>query len=111
MKKLIIASIGILMAGAASAAFIGDSHTISTVAEALKMRDDTMVTLEGNIQKRLYKDKYLFADKTGEITVEIEREDWRGIDVTPQDTIQIRGEIDKDWFSTEVDVDSVKIVK
>lgn len=111
MKKIVLTAVAVMMGGAVSAAFIGNNNTVSTVAEALKMRDDAMVILEGNIQKQVSKDKYLFADKTGEITVEIEPEDWAGVDVTPQDTIQILGEINKDWFSTEVDVDIVKIMK
>lgn len=111
MKKVILTSIAVLVSGSVFAAFIDNNNTVSTVSEALKMRDDSLVTLEGNIQKKLHKDKYLFADKTGEITIEIDKEDWHGIDVTPQNIVQIHGEIEKDWFSTEVEVDSVKIIK
>lgn len=112
MKKFLVTGLSALLIGtAATAAFVDQNAKVSTVAEALEMRDDSLVVLEGNIQKHLYKDKYLFADHTGEITVEIDAEDWMGHDVTPQDKVQISGEIDKDWFSTEVDVDRVKIIK
>ena len=99
-----------LFFGVALAAFIDDKASISTVAEAHKMRDDTPVVLEGKITARLKKNEYQFTDGTGSITVEIDKKDWNGIDVRPTDTIQIRGEIDKDWLDTTVDVHSVKIV-
>lgn len=41
--------------------------------------------------------------------MEIDNEDWRGVTVTPKDTIVIQGEIDKDFFKTEIDVDSVAL--
>ncbi len=110
MKKILYTTLGLLISGAAGAAFVGDEARVSTVAEALKMRDDAPVVLEGNIQKQITKDKYAFTDKTGEITVEIDREDWRGVDVTPQDKVRLTGELDKDWFRTEVDVDTVQII-
>ena len=99
-----------LFVGVALAAFIDDRGSVSTVAEALKMRDDTPVVLEGKITHRIKKDTYQFTDDTGSITIEIDKKDWQGIDVRPTDTIQIRGEIDKDWLDTTVDVHSIKII-
>ena len=45
------------------------------------------------------------------VVVEIDDEDWRGVDVKPEDTVIIKGEIDKDVFSTEIDVDIVELKK
>lgn len=111
--KQVSAGIGIIFfAGAALAAFINNQNaSVSTVAEALKMRDDMPVTLQGHIQKHIHKDKYLFVDSTGQINVEIDDKDWNGVDVKPSDTVQIYGEIDKDWYSTEIDVDAVKLIQ
>ena len=108
-KILTICGVCLFM-GVAMAAFIDEKSPVSTVSEALKMRDDTPVVLEGKITKRLKKDEYQFTDNTGSITVEIDKKDWHGVDVRPTDTIQIQGEIDKDWLDTTVDVHSIKIV-
>ena len=48
------------------------------------MRDDTPVTLTGEIVSSLCNEKHLFRDATGKIMVRIDDEDWRGISVTPK---------------------------
>lgn len=89
--------------------FQGPGLAPSSVAEALKLNDDTPVVLVGQIEKSLGDEKYLFKDASGSVTVEIDNEDWRGVTVTPKDTIVLQGEIDKDFFKTEIDVDSVAL--
>lgn len=91
--------------------FQGPGLAPSSVAEALKLNDDTPVVLVGQIEKSLGDEKYLFKDASDSVTVEIDNEDWRGVTVTPKDTIVIQGEIDKDFFKTEIDVDSVALKK
>lgn len=91
--------------------FQGPGLQPSSVSEALKLNDDTPVVLVGQIEKSLGGEKYLFKDASGSVTVEIDNEDWRGVNVTPKDTIVIQGEIDKDFFKTEIDVDSVALKK
>lgn len=49
----------------------------------------------------------MFTDKTGSVTVEIDNEDWRGLSVNEKDTVELRGEVDKDFTSFEIGVDSV----
>lgn len=78
-----------------------------TVQQVEKMRDDSQVTLKGNIIKRLGKEKYLFQDATGSIEVEIDDKIWRGQTISPKDTVTIYGEVDKDWNHTSIDVDSI----
>lgn len=86
--------------------------TISTISEVLKMKDDTKVQLKGNIEKALGDEKYLFKDTTGTIIVEIDDEDWNGITVTPETTILVSGEIDKDLMkATEIDVDTITLAQ
>ena len=91
--------------------FQGPGLAPSSVAEALKLNDDTPVVLVGQIEKSLGDEKYLFKDASGSVTVEIDNEDWRGVTVTPKDTIVLQGEIDRDFFKTEIDVDSVALKK
>lgn len=124
MNKLLAVSTLALMLGFAGAAhaqyqgaaaprggFSGPGLAVSTVAEANKMSDDQAVVLVGQIQQSLGDEKYLFKDASGTIVVEIDNEDWRGVNVTPEDTIEISGEVDKDLFDIKVDVDSVKLKK
>ena len=91
--------------------FTGPGLSVSTVAEANKMSDDQPVVLVGQIQQSLGDEKYLFKDASGTITIEIDDEDWRGVNVTPEDTIEISGEVDKDLFDIKVDVNTVKLKK
>ena len=114
MKKLLSASVltlAVAFSGSALAAFQGPGIAPSTVAEALKMSDDTPVVLNGQIEKSLGNEKYQFKDATGTVVVEIDDEDWRGVDVRPENMVTIKGEIDKDMFTTEIDVDSVELKK
>ena len=80
---------------------------VSTVQDVQNMADETMVVLQGNISKRMKKDKYLFNDNTGEMVVEIEGYAWNGQEVSPTDVITIVGEVDKDGNMTMVEVDQV----
>lgn len=88
-----------------------DSARAATVAEASAMPDDAHVTLVGSIVKSLGDEKYEFQDDTGTIVVEIDDDEWNGIEATPTTRIQLRGEIDKDSRKTEVDVDAVRLAE
>lgn len=90
--------------------FQGPGLTVMTVSEALKLNDDAPVKLSGKIEKSLGNEKYLFKDATGSITIEIDDEDWNGVNATPETEIIITGEIDKDMLrDAEVDVDMVTL--
>ncbi len=79
-----------------------------TAAEASKLSDDTPVILTGKIEQSLGDEKYMFRDASGTIIVEIDNEDWRGVTVGPNDTVELQGEVDTDMFQpNKVDVDSV----
>ncbi|MBQ7633857.1 MAG: NirD/YgiW/YdeI family stress tolerance protein [Alphaproteobacteria bacterium] len=83
---------------------------IITVQEALNLNDDAKVVLQGNIVNSLGDEKYTFKDTTGEIVVEIDDEDWLDVKVTPEKTVEIMGEVDKEANEpTKIDVDVVTI--
>ncbi len=127
MKKALTLSVFVLALGLTGAAFAqgfqgqssptsmpmggfkGPGLAPSTVEQALNLSDDTAVVLEGNIERSLGDEKYLFKDATGSVTVEIDNKDWRGITVTPEDVVVIQGEVDKDFFKTEIDVDTISL--
>ena len=119
MKKLLFLSL-VVCAGFASAAsaqyverggFKDPATIVNTVSELKHMQDDSYVVLEGKIEKRLAKEEYLFSDASGSITVEIDDDEWRGVEVGPQDTVEIIGELDKGIFSDEIDVKQIRLLK
>ena len=86
--------------------------TFKKVSKALKMNDNSYVTIQGNLLKRISDDKYLFKDATGTITVEIDDEKWMGQAVNTKDTLELTGEIEKKINSIILEVDSVtKVIK
>ncbi|ECW0138737.1 YgiW/YdeI family stress tolerance OB fold protein [Salmonella enterica subsp. salamae] len=92
--------------------FVGPNGSSTTVESAKSLRDDAWVTLRGNIVERISDDLYLFKDATGTINVDIDHKRWNGLTVTPQDTVEIQGEVDKDWNSVEIDVKQIaKVAK
>lgn len=124
MKKISIAAIVCALTGAANAGFVttvqtdearggfvGGPQTVSTVAQASDMRDDTDVVVVGKIVRRVGDKKYLFEDGTGSIVVEIDDDDWRGQTVTPDDKVKLSGEIDRGLLKTEIEIDYVELLK
>lgn len=90
--------------------FNGPSGTRTTVAKAKELSDDAWVTLTGKIEQRIGGDHYLFRDSTGTVDVDIDHKRWNGQTITPEDTVEIEGEIDKDWNSVEIDVKRIRKV-
>lgn len=92
--------------------FVGPNGSSTTVESAKSLRDDTWVTLRGNIVERISDDLYVFKDATGTVNVDIDHKRWNGVTVTPQDVVEIQGEVDKDWNSVEIDVKQItKVAK
>ncbi len=106
---LVVASTSVFaeFVGTTQGGFTGPSMLKTTVEQAKTFKDDAHVVLEGNIVENLEKEKYLFRDSTGNITIEIDNDNWRGVNVSPEDIIIIHGEIDKEWNSIEIDVDMI----
>ena len=133
MKKVLISSVLVLaLAGSLNAAggfnagtnananvnanmggFTGPGAVaVNTVQGALNAYDDTIVTLTGKITRQVAHEKYEFRDNTGTIIIEIDDDEWYGVQAGPNDTVQIRGEVDSDTFRrNEIDVKFITIVK
>ena len=85
---------------------------VNTVQGALNAYDDTIVTLTGKIIRQVAHEKYEFRDNTGTIIIEIDDDEWYGVQAGPNDTVQIRGKVDSDTFRrNEIDVKFITIVK
>ncbi len=91
--------------------FTGPAVEVITIEQAKGMSDDTFVILRGNITQNIGEELYVFTDGTGSINIEIEEDQWNGQKISPEDLVEIKGEIDKGWASIEIDVDSVNKVK
>ena len=100
------------MTGNALAIFVDNSETaVLSVEEALRLKDDDAVIIEGNIQKHLRKDKYLFSDGKNTMTVEISNHRWNGVDVTPDDKVRLTGKIDKSFNNIELEVKRLDVIR
>lgn len=113
MKKLLSAML--LLGVSASIVFAAhggfkDSATVkkANIAEVLKMNNNAYVAVQGNIVKRLSDDKYTFKDSTGTMTVEIDDDKWGGVSAGTQDKLELVGEVEKKYNTTELDVDTVR---
>ncbi|MBE6450667.1 MAG: NirD/YgiW/YdeI family stress tolerance protein [Alphaproteobacteria bacterium] len=87
--------------------YIVSDSDITTVKTALGMQEDSIVTLQGQIEKRLKKDMYQFKDASGTMMIEIGKKVWHGQTVSAKDTVQITGELDKDDDKIVLDVESL----
>lgn len=79
-----------------------------TVEQLKNLPDDTIVLLTGNIADSLGDSKYTFRDRTGEITVEIDRKAWGNLQVSETDTVEISGEVDVERGRIIVDVNTIR---
>ena len=122
MKKIISSTtlaVSLLLSGSVLAAglnakggFQGPGLEQVSVVEVLKMSDNTPVVLSGKIEKSIGDEKYLFNDGTATVVIEIDDDDWNGLNVTPNDTVIISGEIDKDFMQdTIIEVDNIQLKK
>ena len=83
------------------------SENVISVKEALKLNDDAKVVFEGKIKSHIKSDKYEF----DVIVVEIDNKKWGNVTANEDTPLRIRGEVDKDFTKTEINVDSVEVVK
>lgn len=97
-------------ATASASARVGFNGPVTVVSaeQAKTFKDDTPVTLRGQIERHLGGEDYVFRDNSGTIEVEIDQRRWNGQSVSPQDKVEISGELDKRFTSSKVDVKRVQ---
>ncbi|MGQ5628480.1 NirD/YgiW/YdeI family stress tolerance protein [Edwardsiella piscicida] len=102
-------------AGYGSGGFSGPAAGAVSTAEIngyTWMQDDKPVVLEGKIVRSLGGKHYVFSDAKGETMVEIDNDEWRGIQVTPQNRLRLYGTVDKEMAEqSSVDVDRIEILR
>lgn len=103
--SLAAACLTISLHGSASAQFSGSAQSnVTTVEQARTARVGSRVSLTGSLKKEVRRAQYLFRDATGDIRVRIEREFWRGREVTSTTVLQLRGKVETDVRGRFVDV-------
>ncbi|WP_144213058.1 YgiW/YdeI family stress tolerance OB fold protein [Shewanella donghaensis] len=116
MKKLLVC--GLLFASTTAVAasnvnqggFLGPTRgSVDTIDKALEAKDDTPAVLTGYIVESLGDEEYRFRDDSGEMIVEIDDKNWKGIEATPETKLTLLGEIDSKWSTTNLDVDTVRL--
>lgn len=90
--------------------FAGPDNARSvTAADAAGLPDDTDVRITGYIVRSLGDEKYEFRDDSGTLTVEIDDDEWRGVQVTPDVQVELRGEIEQESDGPELEVESLRV--
>ncbi|MEQ1942876.1 NirD/YgiW/YdeI family stress tolerance protein [Mesorhizobium sp. VNQ89] len=106
-----VAFLSAFSAGAAQAQFAGSGGaSVTTVQDARSARVGDRVELTGSIKKEVGRAQYLFRDKTGEIRVRIEKEFWRGREVTTKTELKLRGRVQSDVRGRFIDTYYFQIV-
>lgn len=85
--------------------------SVTSVAQALEAADDTPVTLEGQIVRRIGKEKYEFQDASGSIEVEIDDDEWPNQTVSETAKVRLTGEVDAGMTGRDIDVDRVELLQ
>lgn len=113
MKKILLilclfVSSGIVFANSANLKNVATPSL--SIIEALNLPDNSYVSVQGHIVKKLTDDKYIFQDKTGTMTVEIDNDRWAGVSSITKNDLILTGEIEKKQSATCLDVESVQKV-
>lgn len=88
-----------------------DNLRLVTVAEALELADDAQVKVQGRIVKSLGDEKYEFTDDSATIVVEIDDDDWDGLEATPDMQVEVTGEIDQERNGNELEADTIRAAR
>ena len=117
MRKCLFATALLVIIGTAVPSvgqFVNNGQATPTSVKAVLQNpvDDMWVTLRGHIIKKISHDKYVFADSTGQIGIDVDDRYFPyGIPITPATFVEISGEIDKEFMSSpEVDVKKMIVV-
>ena len=111
MKKIsIIAVVGAITSMAAFAGPNMNNMTeVMTVEEVRGLKDNSPVIIRGYLVRQNGEKSYVFQDNTGSINLEIEESDWNGMGVSPNEYIEVWGEVDRNGMTmVEVDVSAIK---
>ncbi|MBO4683108.1 MAG: NirD/YgiW/YdeI family stress tolerance protein [Alphaproteobacteria bacterium] len=82
---------------------------VMTVEQVRGLADNSPVIIRGYLLRQNGENSYVFQDSTGTINLEVEDSDWGGLTVSPNEYIEVWGEVDRNGMSmVEVDVSAMK---
>lgn len=101
-----------------SAVFAKDDHIIIqqaaqnkvNIGQAVKLKDETAVTLMGDITRHIKGEHYELKDSSGVIGIEIDDDLWREAGLKIGDHVQVIGEVDTHRYKP-IDIEVIKIQK
>ncbi|MGE0623765.1 MAG: YgiW/YdeI family stress tolerance OB fold protein [Pseudomonadales bacterium] len=109
LALILLASTGTAV-GQSPGGFHGPSGVrVSTAAEIPGLPDDSHVQVTGYLVRSLGGDEYEFQDDTGTLIVEIDDDQWGGIEADPATRLQLTGELDIDPDKVELEVERVAL--
>lgn len=117
MKSLVIAAMALALPATAVIAqqnqteTFGNNYQSINVKDIKNLADDSLVEVTGKITKRISGEDYEFSDSTGTIAMEIDQDVWQGLQVTANDTVRVRAEVDKDWHGIELEAEVITVVE
>ena len=115
MKKICLVAIfglAAVTAHAQTGGFNGpDGRELVSALKVQDLPDDIDVRLVGYIVRKTGDEEYEFKDDSGTLIIEIDDDDWHGLEVSPGDKVQLTGEVDKERTGNTIDVDSIRLVK
>jgi uncharacterized protein (TIGR00156 family) len=95
--------------------YVENQEKVNTILQIKKMKDNEIVTLRGNIKKQLENDEFIFADKTGEIKIEVSDNilaEMSEANIENTTAIIVTGKLDKESFKKDtIDVFKIEIIK
>lgn len=116
MRKALIATSLLLLSGGVFAEYTGPSAEftapLATIQQLLKTgQDNQHATVQGTIVRHIRGNHYLFADKTGQMNVEIKKHRLPTVKFDAKTQLSLTGKLDKDWNKPlELEVKQVKIL-
>ena len=94
--------------------FSGPTEGLFSVKGILKadlFSHDSEVQLEGHILTSLGNELYTFEDDSGSIIIDIRKELWLGLTITPETKIAIKGQMNFEYHEKLVVAHSIRLVK
>lgn len=86
------------------------AQQINSVAAALEAADETSVVLEGRLLRQIRGEHYEFADVSGKVEVEIDHEDMPAQAIDQNSRVRLIGEVDRELFKRNIDVERVELL-
>ena len=84
---------------------------VMSVQQLRQSRDDTFAVLQGHIVSYIGDEKYVFADSTGQIRIDLSWEDLPyGTTFDQSRKVELSGELDRDFGYMEFDVKHMKLL-